>query len=163
MRSVEGAAVLVTGATDGLGLEVAAVLAEAGAHVLVHGRDPVNNAGIGSGPPGAGRQTSANGYELRFQVNYLAAFLLTRLLLPLLRAFAPARVVNVASGAQQPIDFDDVMLEDDYDGWRAYSQSKLAEQLEASQLAMVADTFEVTVNSRHPAARSSCASSPIRS
>ena len=61
-------------------------------------------------PASAGRQTSADGYELRFAVNYLAGFLLTHLLLPLLKASAPARIVNVASAGQQAIDFSDVML-----------------------------------------------------
>lgn len=71
----------------------------------------INNAGIGAGPrSGAQREESADHYELRFAVNYLAPFLLTHKLLPLLRRSAPARVVNVASVGQQPIDFDDVML-----------------------------------------------------
>ena len=70
----------------------------------------INNAGIGSRSGGAQRRTSTEGYELRFAVNYLAGFLLTRLLLPLIVASAPARIVNVASAGQYPIDFDDVML-----------------------------------------------------
>jgi NAD(P)-dependent dehydrogenase (short-subunit alcohol dehydrogenase family) len=56
----------------------------------------INNAGIGSGGPQGTRQTSADGHELRFAVNYLAGFLLTDLLLPLLKASAPARIVNVS-------------------------------------------------------------------
>ena len=84
----------------------------------------VSNAGIGSGEPdGRDRRTSADGYELRFAVNFLAGFLLTLELLPLLRASAPARVVNVASLGQYPLDFDDLMLERGYDGSRAYAQS----------------------------------------
>lgn len=115
-------------------------------HVLV------NNAGIGAGPSGNHeRETSADGHELRLQVNYLAAYQLTRLLLPLLRASAPARVVNVASGAQQAIDFDDVMLEAGYDGWRAYSQSKLAQVADTFALADQLNPDEVTVNALHPA------------
>jgi len=87
----------------------------------------VNNAGIGTTDPGGGeRVESADGHELRFAVNYLAPFLLTRLLEPLLLASAPARIVNVASAGQAPVDFGDVMLEHGYDGGRAYSQSKLA-------------------------------------
>ena len=87
----------------------------------------VNNAGIGIQDPGGGKRVeSVDGYELRFAVNYLAPYLLTRLLLPLLKSSAPSRIVNVASGGQSPIHFDDVMLEHDYDGWEAYGQSKLA-------------------------------------
>src|SRR6266496_6274578 len=70
----------------------------------------INNAGIGSGGSGGKRETSQDGYELRFAVNYLAGFLLTRLLLPLIKKAAPARVVNVSSAGQQALDFADVML-----------------------------------------------------
>ncbi len=85
----------------------------------------VNNAGIGSNLPGGGqRLESHDGHELRFQVNYLAGFLLTRRLLGLLTSSAPSRVVNVSSAGQTAIDFDDVMLEHDYSGFRAYCQSK---------------------------------------
>ena len=57
----------------------------------------VNNAGIGAGRRcKTGRDSSRDGYELRFAVNYLAPFLLTRLLLPLVRRAAPSRIVNVA-------------------------------------------------------------------
>lgn len=111
----------------------------------------VNNAGIGPGPAGAQhRETSADGHELRLQVNHLAAHLLTRELLPLLRASAPARVVHVASGAQRPVDLDDPMLERDYDGDRAYAQSKLAMVADALALAEALDPAEVTVNALHP-------------
>ena len=112
----------------------------------------VNNAGIGTTVPGGGvRQESADGYELRFAVNYLAGYALTRLLLPLLRASAPSRIVNVASAGQQAIDFSDVMLTRDYDGMRAYRQSKLAQILFTIDLAAELDAAEVTVNALHPA------------
>ena len=84
----------------------------------------INNAGIGTAGP---RQTSAEGVELRFAVNYLAGFLLTLLLLPLIKNSAPARIVNVSSAGQQPIDFGDVMLTRGYSGTRVYCQSKLAQ------------------------------------
>ena len=70
----------------------------------------VNNAGIGSGGSAGSRQTSQDGHELRFAVNYLSGFLLTRLLLPLVMLGKPGRIVNVSSLGQHPIDFDDVML-----------------------------------------------------
>jgi NAD(P)-dependent dehydrogenase (short-subunit alcohol dehydrogenase family) len=112
----------------------------------------VSNAGIGSGEPdGRERRTSADGYELRFAVNFLAGFLLTLELLPLLRASAPARVVNVASLGQYPLDFDDLMLERGYDGSRAYAQSKLAQIMAGFELASRVPAGEVTVNSLHPA------------
>ena len=76
----------------------------------------ISNAGIGSQNSGPERQTSADGYELRFAVNYLSGFLLARLLLPLLKASAPSRIVNVASLGQHPIDFDDVMITRGYSG-----------------------------------------------
>jgi NAD(P)-dependent dehydrogenase (short-subunit alcohol dehydrogenase family) len=111
----------------------------------------VNNAGIGGDGP---RQQSADGHELRFAVNYLAPFLLTELLLPLLRRSAPARIVNVASVGQVPIDFDDVMLDRRYDALRAYRQSKLAQIMFTFELAerlRAAGESGVTVNALHPA------------
>jgi NAD(P)-dependent dehydrogenase (short-subunit alcohol dehydrogenase family) len=79
----------------------------------------INNAGIGATTRGkVERETSRDGHELRFAVNYLAPFLLTHMLLPLIRKSAPARIVNVASAGQQRIDFSDVMLTRGYDGER---------------------------------------------
>jgi NAD(P)-dependent dehydrogenase (short-subunit alcohol dehydrogenase family) len=195
--------ILVTGSTDGLGKQTALELAQRGADVLVHGRDParceatlreirsetgndglgfyvadfaelaevhrlaeeierdherldvlINNAGIGAGKRDDAREESRDGNELRFEVNYLAPFLLTNLLLPLIRRSAPARIVNVASIGQAPIDFDDVMLERGYDGARAYRQSKLAQVMFTFELAeRLRSEGEqgVTVNALHPA------------
>ncbi|GAA2145649.1 SDR family NAD(P)-dependent oxidoreductase [Glycomyces algeriensis] len=112
----------------------------------------VNNAGIGGGEPdGEDRRVSADGYELRFAVNHLAAFALTQRLLPLLERGAPARVVNVASLGQVPMDFDDPFIERDYSGARAYRQSKLAMITTGFTLAERLDAARVTVNSLHPA------------
>lgn len=111
----------------------------------------VNNAAVGFGAPGAGREVSADGHELRMAVNYLAPVLLTRLL-PLLRTAAPARVVNVGSIGQVEFDPADIGFTRNYVGVHAYRRSKLA---------LVAHTFElaeqlrgqgVTVNCVHPAA-----------
>lgn len=111
----------------------------------------VSNAGIGSGlPDSRSRQTSVDGYELRFAVNYLAGFLLTRELLDLLRDSSPARIVYVASIGQQALDFEDLMLERSYDGNRAYWQSKLAQIMSGFELAGRIPATEVTVNSLHP-------------
>ena len=111
----------------------------------------ISNAGIGSQNGGPGRQTSADGYELRFAVNYLAGFLLAHRLLPLLKASAPSRIVNVASLGQHPIDFDDVMITRGYNGSRAYAQSKLSQIMFTIDLAEELKGSGVTVNSLHPA------------
>jgi NAD(P)-dependent dehydrogenase (short-subunit alcohol dehydrogenase family) len=112
----------------------------------------VNNAGIGTASSGgdSGRLESHDGYELRFHVNYLAPYLLTRLLLPVLVRSAPARIVNVSSAGQRPIDFDDVMLQRRYDGITAYCQSKLAQILFTIDLASEVAGSGVTVNALHP-------------
>ncbi len=107
----------------------------------------VNNAGI-IYPE---REESEDGYELAFAVNYLSHFLLTGLLLPLLRGSAPARIVNVASAAQSPIDFGDPMLERGYDAMKAYSQSKLAQVMFSFELAERLSGTGVTANALHPA------------
>jgi NAD(P)-dependent dehydrogenase (short-subunit alcohol dehydrogenase family) len=112
----------------------------------------INNAGIGFGPRGAQqRQESRDGHELRFAVNYLSHFLLTELLLPLLRRSTPARIVNVALAGQYPLDFADLMLARAYDGTRAYRQSKLAQIMFTIDLAEELDGSGVSVNSLHPA------------
>jgi NAD(P)-dependent dehydrogenase (short-subunit alcohol dehydrogenase family) len=200
MRPIEQQSILITGATSGLGQELARVLAENGATLLLHGRDAergremvaqirgstgnakihfyradlsslqeveklaqqiiagvtrldvlVNNAGVGFGKDASKRELSQDRYELRFAVNYLAPYLLTERLLLLLKASRPARIVNVASVGQAPLDFDNIMFTRDYSGVTAYRQSKLA---------MIAWTFDlaerltgsgVTVNALHPA------------
>ena len=107
----------------------------------------INNAGV------LGRETrqlTGDGQELHFQVNYLAPFLLTELLLPTLKASAPARIVNVSSGGQAPVDFDDVMLEHGYSAMRGYCQSKLAQIMNTIDLAAQLEGSGVTVTSLHP-------------
>jgi NAD(P)-dependent dehydrogenase (short-subunit alcohol dehydrogenase family) len=117
-------------------------------HVLV------NNAGIWL-EPDQGRLLSEDGHELHFQVNYLSHVLLTRKLLPLLQAAAteedPARIVNVSSVAQSPIDFDDVMMEDGYSDGRGYAQSKLAQVFHTFDLAEEVQGEPILVFALHPA------------
>jgi NAD(P)-dependent dehydrogenase (short-subunit alcohol dehydrogenase family) len=107
----------------------------------------VNNAGIIVRE----RRESEDGYELTFAVNYLSHFLLTRLLLPLLKDSAPARIVNVASAGQSPVDFSNLMLERGYDAMKAYSQSKLAQVMFTFELAEHLRDTGVSVNALHPA------------
>jgi len=116
-----------------------------GLHLLI------NNAGIGYGPRGAGRELSADGFELRLAVNHLAPTLLARLLLPMLVQSAPARIVNVASAAQDAIDLDDPHLERAYSGRDAYRRSKLALIMSTFDLATELSSSGVTVNALHPA------------
>jgi NAD(P)-dependent dehydrogenase (short-subunit alcohol dehydrogenase family) len=171
------ATVLITGSTDGLGRALAGELAGRAHEVVVHGRSRerveavarevgaagghvadfarlddvraladaargvdvlVNNAGVIL----AERQLSDDGIELTFQVNYLAGFLLTLLMLP-------PRTVNVASVGQRAPDFDDLMLEHGYDGYRAYAQSKLAQIMFTFELAE--RRSDLVVNTLHPA------------
>jgi NAD(P)-dependent dehydrogenase (short-subunit alcohol dehydrogenase family) len=110
----------------------------------------INNAGIGTAGETPGRQTSSDGHELRFAVNYLAGFMLTHLLLPLLEAARPARIVNVSSAGQQAIDFSDVMLTRNYSGVAAYCQSKLAQIMLTIDLAEALKGRGVTANALHP-------------
>lgn len=111
----------------------------------------VNNAGVGFGEPGGAREVSADGIELRFAVNHLASYHLARRLLDLLRHSAPARIVQVASAGQLPIDRDDPLTERDYDGVSAYRRSKLAQVMATYDLAGELVGTGVSVNALHPA------------
>jgi NAD(P)-dependent dehydrogenase (short-subunit alcohol dehydrogenase family) len=191
---VDDRAVLVTGATSGLGAWLVPRLAAAGLTVLVHGRDPskvervvesaggraegyvadlasladcrrlaadlagrsdlrilVNNAGVGFGVPGGGRQLSRDGFELRWAVNYLAPVAITRGLLATLRANAPSHIVNVGSLGQYPIDFDNLGMDHDYDGTIAYRRAKLALAAWSLELADELRDDGVRVDCIHPA------------
>jgi NAD(P)-dependent dehydrogenase (short-subunit alcohol dehydrogenase family) len=200
MRPIEEQTILITGATSGLGRELAQALAKQGATLLLNGRDPkrgletvreikeatgnesmqfyradlsslrevlelarqlisdvtrldvlVNNAGVGFGQDTSKREVSQDGYELRFAVNYLAPYLLTERLISLLKASAPARIVNVASVGQAPLDFDNIMLTHGYSGVTAYRKSKLAMIVWTFDLAERLAGTSVTVNALHPA------------
>ena len=106
----------------------------------------INNAGAGY----TDERYSKDGYELRFAVNYLAPFLLTNLLLPALKKAAPSRIVNVSSAGQHTLDFDDIMLEKNFNPVTAYSQSKLAIVMFTIDLADKLKDLNITVNSLHP-------------
>jgi NAD(P)-dependent dehydrogenase (short-subunit alcohol dehydrogenase family) len=98
------------------------------------------------------RKESEDGHELTFAVNHLAPFLLTSLLLPRLRASAPARVVTVSSEAHRmgPLDLDDVEARRGYGGMKVYGRSKLANVLFSNALARREAGSGVTSNSLHP-------------
>jgi len=108
----------------------------------------INNAGVIRSE----RITTQDGLETTFAVNYLAYFLLTNLLLDVLKASAPSRIVNVASGEQRngAIDFDDLQGEKEYKTAKAYSQSKLATVLFTYELARRLEGTGVTANCLHP-------------
>ncbi len=176
--------VLVTGSTDGLGRRLAARLAELGAKVIVHGRDPakvraaeaetgaargmvadlaslaevrglaeqvehldvlVNNAGVIEPE----RRESADGHELTFAVNHLAHFALTGLVLPNLGE--RARIVNVSSIGQAPLDFSDLEFRRGYEGYTAYARSKLAQAMFTFDLAARLGRADPAANALHPA------------
>jgi NAD(P)-dependent dehydrogenase (short-subunit alcohol dehydrogenase family) len=111
----------------------------------------VNNAGVGFGTSGAGRETSRDGFELRWAVNYLAPVALTRGLLGVLAANAPADIVNVGSAGQAPIDFDDLGATRHYDGTLAYRRAKLALAAWSFGLADEVRERGIRVNCLHPA------------
>jgi len=159
--------ILITGATDGIGLETAKILVQQGHHVLLHGRSPeklkkveaelatlgtvesyvadlsdmkatlslakavtekhqsldvlINNAGVLKTP----NATTSDGLDVRFAVNTIAPYLLTKELLPLLGD--DGRVVNLSSAAQSPVDLDALAGRGaEMEAMDAYSQSKLA-------------------------------------
>ena len=108
----------------------------------------INNAGLFN----QRRRVTADGYENTFATNYLAPFLLTNLQLDLLKASAPSRIINVSSVGHYNghINFDDINLEKEYGGWKAYGQSKLALVLFTHELAKKLQGTGVTVNAVHP-------------
>ena len=110
----------------------------------------VNNAGVGF-VFDTTRKFSAEGHEMHFAVNYLAHYLLTKRLLPRIVASAPARIINVSSGSQTPIDFDDVMMTKGYNGGRGYAQSKLAQVMMTIDMAPALEKQGVLTYSLHPA------------
>jgi len=108
----------------------------------------VNNAGVYL----TRRTTTVEGLESTFAINHLGPFLLTNLLVDLLKASAPSRIVNVTSDAHNgaKVKFEDLQGEKKFSGWQAYGQSKLAMILFTHELATRLDGTGVTVNSAHP-------------
>jgi NAD(P)-dependent dehydrogenase (short-subunit alcohol dehydrogenase family) len=111
-------------------------------HVLI------NNAGVYMPQ----RRLTQDGIEMTFAVNFLAPFLLTGLLLDLLKRSAPSRIINVSSIAHMSarVDWTNIQGERHYDGYNAYALSKLALILFTYRLAEEPSTAGVTVNCLHP-------------
>ena len=111
-------------------------------HVLINNAGAINSQ----------RLETQDGYEMTFAVNHLAHFLLTDQLLEVIKSSAPARIINVSSGAHTgaKVDFDDLQAESGYSGMRAYGQSKLANVLFTKELARRLEGSNVTANSLHP-------------
>jgi NAD(P)-dependent dehydrogenase (short-subunit alcohol dehydrogenase family) len=108
----------------------------------------INNAGIGRGIDNK-RELSKDGIELRFAVNYLSHVLLTEKLLPIVTP-KTGRIINVSSVGQEPVNFDDLMLEKHYDGYYAYKQSKAAQIMYTLDLAERLKDQGIKVNAVHP-------------
>jgi NAD(P)-dependent dehydrogenase (short-subunit alcohol dehydrogenase family) len=196
--SLKGKTAIVTGGTNGIGLETARELARLGAQVTIVGRSAEKcaqtAARLGSRATGnpvawvaadlstlegvmqaamtfkqqhtrlhilvnnAGgfffkRTLTADGFETTFALNHIGYFLLTNLLLDVLKSSAPARVVNVASGMHaslKALDFDNLQGEKKYSGWGAYARSKLCNLLFTFELARRLAGTGVTVNALTP-------------
>jgi NAD(P)-dependent dehydrogenase (short-subunit alcohol dehydrogenase family) len=191
--------IVITGASDGIGLEAACQLAAQGHHLVMIGRTPAKlqaavkrvrhespDAPVDSflcdfaslddvrglahdlraaypridvlvdngGTVFDKRTVTEDGFEATFQVNHLAGFLLTELLLDRIVASAPARIVITASAGHYggTMDFDDLGFEHGYTIMRAYNRSKLANVLYTRDLARRLDGTGVTVNTLHPGA-----------
>ena len=108
----------------------------------------VNNAGALM----LSRQETVDGIEMTFALNHLSYFLLTNLLLDVLKSSSPSRVVNVSSDAHHNthLDFDDLQIQKRYRGHKAYGRSKLANLLFTYELARRLEGTGVTVNGLHP-------------
>lgn len=110
----------------------------------------INNAGVIL----PRRHETSDGFEMQFGVNHLGHFLLTNLLLEIIKNSAPARIINVSSGAHKAgkIHFEDLQLKKGYNLVTAYAQSKLANILFTYELAERLKDTGVTVNTLHPGA-----------
>ena len=98
------------------------------------------------------REITDDGFEKTFALNHLGYFLLTKLLLDLIKKGKNPRIINVASGAHigVTLDFDDLQGKNDYSGWAAYKRSKLMNIMFTYKLAELLKDTPITVNTLHP-------------
>ena len=112
----------------------------------------INNAGVMA----CDYQKTEDGFEMQFGTNHLGHFLLTMLLLDLIKKSEPSRIINVSSSAHAmgsgKINFDDIHWEKNYSAWPAYFNSKLANVLFTRELSKRLEGSHVTANSLHPGA-----------
>lgn len=195
--SINGKTILITGATNGIGLVAAHELAALGAQTVIVSRDPQKCAQVAehikqetgnhqveyiaadlstragvqhvahefkkrhtrldvllnnAGAIFISRRLSTDGIEMTFALNHLNYFLLTALLLDILKASGPSRIINVSSDAHRSakMSFDDLQMQKGYDGLGAYCQSKLANILFTYELARKLEGTRVTANVLHP-------------
>ncbi|HSW54527.1 MAG TPA: SDR family oxidoreductase [Ignavibacteriaceae bacterium] len=108
----------------------------------------INNAGIIT----IERQSTVDGYEYQFAVNYLSNFLLVHLLLDLFLKDDQSRIINVSSGFHRGagIKFDDLQSEKEYNSHKVYGMTKLAQIIFTYKLSKLLDGKNITVNSLHP-------------
>jgi NAD(P)-dependent dehydrogenase (short-subunit alcohol dehydrogenase family) len=104
----------------------------------------INNAGVVLYK----RQVTVDGFERTLAVDYLAPFLLTNMLLPLLKKSAPSRIINISSGLQNSgkVNFDDLQSEKNYSGMRVYANAKLMIVMFTYELARRLQGTGVTAN-----------------
>jgi NAD(P)-dependent dehydrogenase (short-subunit alcohol dehydrogenase family) len=100
------------------------------------------------------RSVTPDGFETTFQVDYLSHFLLTNLLLEILKRSTPSRIINVSSASHYRghLNFDDLQMKKGYGVMKAYSQAKLAQVLFTHELSRRLEGTGVTVNALHPGA-----------
>lgn len=108
----------------------------------------INNAGVMAMP----KAITKDGFEMQLGVNHLGHFLLTNLLLDILKSSAPARIIVVSSLAHKygEINRNDLNSEKSYNKYKAYTQSKLANILFSQELSKRLNGTQVTVNVVHP-------------
>ncbi len=108
----------------------------------------VNNAGLGVESK---RRESNDGLEMIFQVDYLATYMMTKGLTPTIKNSGKGKIINISSAGQSALDFDDPMLEKNWDGVQSYCQAKLSQITMTKALATTLKKENIQINAIHPA------------